>query len=103
MKLFPNFRKILEASQKNYAILRQQVDQIGKKYEKLTYQDLLDSDETYSNLELENHNLIFSIAIYEIKPDGTLGICIDADGLPTCLGIKPSYRFYKRPDNTVFY
>lgn len=50
-----------------------------------------------------DRKIYFSAEAYNIKPDGTLCFCIDAEGLPTLLGIKPSYHFYKRPDNSVYY
>ncbi len=40
---------------------------------------------------------------YHVQKNGTVAVSIDADGLPTILGIKPSYHFYKRPGGSIYY
>jgi hypothetical protein len=47
--------------------------------------------------------LQFWIDRWQKAPNGDLTICIDAKGLPTLLGVKPSYQFAKRADGSVYY
>jgi hypothetical protein len=48
--------------------------------------------------------VIFQIDRCDRLPNQDLCICIDAKSkLPTWFGIKPSYRFFKRRDGSVYY
>ncbi|MFN9668719.1 MAG: hypothetical protein ACK573_07755 [Pseudanabaena sp.] len=88
----------------NYQILRQEVDKIGREYEKQSYEELLSKNEpTVLNvITAAGFKLTFVAEVYHLRKDGTICFCIDADGLPTIFGLKPSYNFYKRSDGSVY-
>lgn len=100
LQLFPKSKEL----HNNYEILKTEVEKVGREYEKKSYQELLRPAEQNSTMRLIGERKIyFNAEAYHVKPDGTLYFCIDADGLPTRFGVKPSYHFYKRPDNSVYY
>lgn len=90
---------------RNYEILRQEVDKIGREYEQKSYEELLGNVEPtiLTVTTAAGVKLTFVAEAYHLQKDGTICFCIDADGLPTICGIKPSYSFYKRPDGSVYY
>lgn len=103
-QLFPVTTNKRQQLRQNYAILRREVDRLGKEYEQKSYEELLDPAESTEIIRIvDNQKLNFSAEVYHLKKDGTLCFSLDADGLPTMFGIKPSYHFYKRPDNSIFY
>lgn len=90
---------------RNYDILRQAVDNIGREYEQKSYEELLNHEKSkmLTVTTAAGLTLTFVAEAYHLQKDGTICFCIDADGLPTLFGIKPSYNFYKRPDGSVYY
>ena len=100
LQLFPQTEKLLE----NYEVLQHEVNKIGKVYEQKSYEELLlPAEQNSTEIRAGDRTLYFSAEAYHIKPDRTLCFCIDADGLPTLWGVKPSYQFYKRRDGSVYY
>ena len=100
LKLVPQTQKL----QENYAILQTEVNKIGKVYEQKSYEELLlPAEQNSTEIKVGDRTLYFSAEAYNIKSDGALCFCIDADGLSTLWGIKPSYHFYKRCDGSVYY
>ena len=125
LQLFPKSKEL----HNNYEILKREVEKVGREYEKKSYQELLrpaeqnftirmiaislrepaklttrnESTSLAQGEALRDRKIYFNAEAYHVKPDGTLCFCIDADGLPTIFGVKPSYHFYKRPDNSVYY
>lgn len=98
--LFPQSQELY----RNYEILERELQKVGQEYEQKSYQELLSpAEDNSTKVMIGDRKIYFSAEAYNIKPDGTLCFCIDAEGLPTLLGIKPSYHFYKRPDNSVYY
>lgn len=88
----------------NYEILQQEVQKLGLEYEQKSYEELLRSAEDNLAVKIiDDHEITFSAEAYNRHKDGTICFCIDADGLPTFLGIKPSYHFYKRLDGSIHY
>jgi hypothetical protein len=94
-----------QALRRNYEILQQEVDKIGREYEQKSYEELLGKTEPtiLTVTTAAGVKLTFVAEAYHLQKDGTICYCIDTDGLPTILGIKPSYNFYKRPDGSVYY
>lgn len=88
----------------NYEILQQEVQKLGLEYERKSYEELLRPAEDHFTVKIiDAREITFSAEAYDRLKDGTICFCIDADGLPTLWGIKPSYHFYKRPDGSVYY
>jgi hypothetical protein len=53
---------------------------------------------------IDGIRVFFSAEAYHTKRTGDLCVSVDVDAaVPTFLGIKPSYHFYKRSDGTVYY
>lgn len=100
--LFPFTRQQRQQLRQNYQILQQAAEKWGKRYEQKSYAELLHLEDEMIQ-EIEDEQLSFSVEVYQIKTEGTLCVCLDMDGLPTLFAIKPSYHFYKRPDETVYY
>jgi hypothetical protein len=104
-ELFPLSQEQRQTLRRNYEILRQEVDNIGREYEQKSYEELLSKAEPtiLTVITAAGVKLSFVAEAYHLQKDGTICYCIDADGLPTIFGIKPSYNFYKRPDGSVNY
>ena len=95
----------LMVRRQNYALLRRIADQIGQEFERLSYAVLADPSQPVSYArEVEGVQISWSADIIRRKGNGDIDFGIDfyAD-LPTVLGKKPSYRFWKRPDGSVYY
>ncbi|MEA5508675.1 hypothetical protein VB715_02750 [Crocosphaera sp. UHCC 0190] len=104
IELLPLKGKQRQTLRRNYQILQEEVNKIGEKYEQKSYQELLNSEENNIIITIADHlEISFFVQVYNVQKDGTLCICIDANGLPTLFSIKPSYQFYKRPDGSVYY
>ena len=104
IELFPITKKQRQTLQANYQTLQQEVDKVGKAYEKKSYKELLQCAEECVVVEIaDDLKISCSAEAYHVQKDGTICLCIDADGLPTMFGIKPSYHFYKCPDGSVHY
>ena len=97
-QLFPRYAK-------NAQVLREAVNAIGAECEKWNYDELDRAAEEQPLMErpIDGGTAQFNIDCWEKKRNGDLFICIDADGLPTLMGVKPSYVFAKRIDGTVYY
>jgi len=69
----------------NYQILRQEVDKIGREYEKQSYEELLSKNEpTVLNvITAAGFKLTFVAEVYHLRKDGTICFCIDADVIKT--------------------
>lgn len=88
----------------NYEILQREVQKLGLEYEQKSYDELLrPAEDNFTVKIIDDYEITFSAEAYDRQKDGTIYFCIDADGLPTFLGIKPSYHFYKRPDGSIHY
>ncbi|EAZ89664.1 hypothetical protein [Crocosphaera chwakensis] len=104
VELFPFIKEQRQKLQENYQILWQEAEKIGKEYEQKSYREILSSPAKTVIINLyEDQQISCFIDAYHVEKNGTIAVCIDADGLPTLLGIKPSYHFYKRPDGSIDY
>ncbi|MDJ0579132.1 hypothetical protein [Crocosphaera sp.] len=104
IELFPFRKKHRQKLQENYQILWQEAEKIGKDYEKRSYQEILSSPAKTVIINLaDNQQISCSIDAYDVQKNGNVAVSIDAAGLPTILGIKPSYHFYKKPDGSIYY
>ncbi|MEL4897442.1 hypothetical protein [Crocosphaera sp. Alani8] len=104
IELFPFRKHHRQKLRENYQILWQEAEKIGREYEKRSYQEILSSEAKTVIINLsDDQKITFSMDAYHIKKNGTVAVSIDADGLPTILGIKPSYHFYKKSDGSVYY
>jgi hypothetical protein len=91
---------------RNFAFLRRVGEIVGREYESMPYEALTKSAEELSTERVvDGVRLFFSAEAYQTKANGDLCFSIDVDArdLPTLLGVRPSYHFYKRPDGTVYY
>ena len=84
--------------------LRQELHKVAKEYEAMTYESLLAPAEGLSTSREANGFIVhFSAEAYDIKKNGDICFCIEAEGLTTKARWKPSYRFFKRKDGSVYY
>jgi hypothetical protein len=100
------FKKLLIKYSKNYQLLQEAAEIIGKEYEQKTYPQLCGGPLDGSNGEFEYKGALVSYSAYSfnVKKNGDVGFCIDVRAkIPTFLGIKPSYQFYITKDGTVYY
>lgn len=96
----------LERYRSHWRLLRVETDRVGAEVEQWSYEQLDRDAEDQPLIErqLETAKVTFQIDRYDRLPNQDLCICIDAKStLPTWLGIKPSYRFFKRQDGSVYY
>jgi hypothetical protein len=96
-------RQWLQRLKANQALLRREVEAEGRRFESMSYDDLRNLADAGGERIVEGRRLLFSAETYHIKDNGDLSVCVDAAGLPTLFGVKPSYRFHKRPDGSVYY
>lgn len=95
----------LAIRRKNFDHLRRIADQVGKEFEKMPYAVLADPSQPVSyERDIEGIKVSFSADILRAKSNGDIDFNIDFySDLPTLFGVKPSYRFWKRPDESVYY
>jgi hypothetical protein len=97
---------LLQHYQSNWTLLRSVLDWVGAEVEQWSYDTLDRSAEEQPPIEriIKGLPVYFQIDCYDKLPDGDLAISIDAHGgPPTLFEIKPSYRFFKRRDGSVYY
>jgi hypothetical protein len=89
----------------NWRALRRAVNAVGAELEQWSYEalDRDAEDQPVIHRQVRGTPLYFCVDRWSKAPNGHLTICIDAKGLPTLLGVKPSYQFAKRPDGSVYY
>ncbi len=85
--------------------LRQELDKVGKDFERKDYNELLKPAEEISFSKIiDGIEMFFSAEAYNVKKNGDTCFSIDADTKsPKIRGWKPSYRFCKRKNGTVYY
>jgi len=88
----------------NHRLLKRELDVVATELEALDQESLRARAESDDVVRLvDGRELRFWLSICEPRADGELEVCIDADGLPTWFGVKPSYHFFKRADGSVYY
>jgi len=88
-----------------YALLRREVDKVGKNLESMPYDDLMrrmDSEEASWDTSVDGVAVSFSAEVFQVKRNGDAGICIDARAEPNRTRWQPSYQFFKRKDGSVY-
>ena len=88
----------------NTHLLRDAAEKVGREFEKLTYAELKERDETTGTVEIEGQVFEYSAFSYDRDPDsGTIYFCIDIHSkLPVWPpGLLPSWQFSMDPDGTV--
>lgn len=104
LELCPITKLRRQRLQRNYQILKQEVEKFGQNYQEKSYQEILHfADQDVIIKSVDNSLRSCSIEVYHVQKDGTIEVSIDAYGLPTLFGFKPSYHFYKRQDGSVYY
>lgn len=84
--------------------MRNALNAIAQEYEQMPYESLLQSAEALSTSRTINGiTLHFSTEVEPVKPNGDIQGCIDVSGLATQTWWKPSYRFVKRQDGSIYY
>jgi hypothetical protein len=98
-------RGFVERRRRNWALLRAAAGAVGAEYEAMSYEQLCKSAGVLSTERvIDGIRVFFSAEAYHTKRTGDLCVSVDVDAaVPTFLGIKPSYHFYKRSDGTVYY
>ncbi|HSO06073.1 MAG TPA: hypothetical protein VLW45_02480 [Pelomicrobium sp.] len=87
-----------------YALLRREVTRVGQEFERRGYDELQAPAERLSfSRTVDGVEIHFGTEAYDRLPNGDLAFCIDASAKPNATGVQPSYRFYKRPDGSVYY
>lgn len=88
----------------NCRFMQEALRAIAQEYEQMDYESLLRSPEAlFTSRTIDGITLHFSAEAYRVEPDGDIYICIDVGGLATQTRWKPSYRFVKRQDGSVYY
>lgn len=104
MRIFEEIAGFFERRKQNAALMRRALSVVGPEFERRPYDELTQRAEILSfKRDFEGKTLYFSAEAYETKPNGDLGFCIDAGGVPAFPYADPSYQFYKRKDGSVYY
>jgi hypothetical protein len=90
-----------------YALLRREVQVVGKELEALPYERLLAFDDSlaYQAKNVEGIDIYFNSDLISVEKNGDLHICIDARAAVPgwkWRDVLPSYNFRKRNDGTVY-
>jgi hypothetical protein len=95
----------MQTYRENWRILRRAVHALGSECEGWEYGRLDKAAEEQPAIErtCEGRKVRFQIDCWDKKTNGDLLMCIDAFGLPTLLGVKPTYQFAKRMDGSTYY
>ena len=94
----------LARRRENKRLLRRAVEQIGRQYQALSYEELKEVDETTGTVECEGEVFEYSAFSYDHDPaSGTIFFCVDIHSkLPVWPpGLYPSWQFAMRPDGSV--
>jgi hypothetical protein len=91
-----------------YAMLRREVQVVGKQLEALPYERLLDFDDSlmYQAKNVDGIEIYFNSNQISVEKNGDLQICTDANAVAPGWQWRdalPSYNFWKRKDGTVYY
>jgi hypothetical protein len=100
------FKNFLNKFSKNYRLLQEVADIVGKEYEQKPYRQLSGGslDESGGKFYYKGIEVSYSAYSFHQKKNGDIGFCIDIRAnIPTFLGIKPSYQFYKTEDGNIYY
>ncbi len=100
------FKNLLNKYSKNYRFLQEAADIVGKKYEQKAYRQLCGGslDESGGEFDYKGIEISYSAYSFDVKKNGDVGFCIDIRAkIPTFMGIKPSYQFYKTKDGIIYY
>ncbi len=85
-------------------LLRREVTVVGKEFESMAYDRLLDPAETLSLSRIvDGIELTFSAEAYHVKDNGDICFCVDASAKSNRTGWQPSYQLFKRRNGTVYY
>jgi hypothetical protein len=83
--------------------LRRELESVGKQFEAMTYEELLDCQELSFTRRVSEIEVTFSTDLFVVRPNGDLGFCIDASTSSRRFRWQPSYQFYKRKNGGVYY
>ena len=87
-----------------YALLRREVEKVGREFEAMPYERLLEPAEVLSLTRVvDGVEISFSAEAFNVKSNGDIGFCIDAHTTPKRTWAQPSYQFFKRKDGSVYY
>jgi hypothetical protein len=91
-----------------YALLRREVQVVGRELEALPYERLLEWDDNLANIDkvVDGVAIHFSTELVSVDKNGDLHICIDASARAPewkWRGVLPSYNFRKRKDGSVYW
>lgn len=88
----------------NCRFMRNALCAIAQEYQQMPYESLLQSvEEVSASRTINGITLHFSTEVEHVEPIGDIHVCIDVSGLATQTWWKPSYRFVKRRDGSVYY
>jgi len=102
---------MLSRLQNNYRILSDALESFAREFERRDYtalEQLLGpssgpQDEPVFEKTFEEKRMLISVDLIDKYENGDIHIVLNIDGLPTLLGIKPSWQFYKRRDGSTYY
>jgi hypothetical protein len=91
-----------------YALLRREVQVIGKEFEALPYGRLLELDDSLAcrSKIIDGIEIYFNTEVVSVEKNGDLHVCIDARVRAPewkWRDVLPSYNFKKRKDGTVYW
>lgn len=86
------------------ALLRREVTRAGQEFERRSYDELQAPAERLSfSRTVDGVEIHFGAEAYARLSNGDLAFCVDASAKPGATGVQPSYRFFKRPDGSVYH
>jgi hypothetical protein len=85
-------------------VLRQEVKSVGKEFEAMPYENLLEPTQPFSfSRTVDGVEIFFKAEAFQVDRNGDVHIWIDAGARGCALSSQPSYRFVKRRDGSVYY
>ena len=106
-EILPLCRSWREEFRRNYKLLEEELSATVPEFESISYGDLKQrmfggtGGVTRVERVVEGKTLSVELALVEEGRDGGLLFAVDAKGLPTMFGGKPSWQFRKHPDGSI--
>jgi hypothetical protein len=98
-------RAYIERRRFNRDFLRRVADDVGKEIAGWSYKTLsLPAEEISFSRVIDGVEVVFSIEAYDRNRAGDIHVCVDVNSsIPTFWWLLPSYVFWKRADESIYY
>ena len=85
-------------------VLRREVRSVGREFEAMPYENLLQPAHPFSfSRTIDGVEIFFKAEAFQVDRNGDVHIWIDAGARGCALSWQPFYRFVKRRDGSIYY